>query len=694
MMRPDRSSRRRLVSFLVQGAVLAVGMLGAVAMLVPVSAAATTATTATAARQAVAVSGQVLDARILSTPRGASVVIPNGLRPIAGAKVSVAFPSGSTVTAVTNRAGTFTVARPAGTPAKAAAIVSVSAAAFGTWRETGVPVALPHGSHPILTVLLKASVQSQAYPRSPVITGRPGLGSGKLAPAPSASARAKPAQNGAANATSDGGCTGYFSNTQPPATILVDNVTTGTIQTYAFEYYVENVLPNEWISSWPASSLEAGAMAAKTYGWYWVNNWRGGELNGTCYDVQGGTTSAGCDVNYQCFIPGSAVSATTDAVENTWSVVAQQSGAVFDATYNSGYSSDTCGEDDGLPATGSEMSQWGTDACANDGYGWQQIFTTYYFPDVTFVTSGVLPLEVAFQANTGDLYFYNPATGGSENIHLGVAAYTSPAIADLPGGGFEVAFEANNTDDLYIYDSQSNTSWNTNLGMASETSPSIAASPDGGVEVAFEANTGDLYMYNPVTNGSYSAGLGMEAGTNPSIAAGATGGYEVAFESNTGELYMYNPVTNGSGGVNLGMAIGTSPAIAASPDGGYEVAFQANTGDLYMYDPQNNSSGSAGLGMMDATNPSIAADAAGDYEVAFQANTGDLYIYNPQTKGSVNAGLGMELDTDPAIAGSPGGGFEVAFQANTNDLYMYNPQTNGSGSVNLGMNVSTSPAMS
>jgi hypothetical protein len=310
------------------------------------------------------------------------------------------------------------------------------------------------------------------------------------------------------------------------------------------------------------------------------------------------------------------------------------------------------------------------------------------------ITSGVLPLEVAFQANTGDLYFYNPATGGSENIHLGVAAYTSPAIADLPGGGFEVAFEANNTDDLYIYDSQSNTSWNTNLGMASETSPSIAASPDGGVEVAFEANTGDLYMYNPVTNGSYSAGLGMEAGTNPSIAAGATGGYEVAFESNTGELYMYNPVTNGSGGVNLGMAIGTSPAIAASPDGGYEVAFQANTGDLYMYDPQNNSSGSAGLGMMDATNPSIAADAAGDYEVAFQANTGDLYIYNPQTKGSVNAGLGMELDTDPAIAGSPGGGFEVAFQANTNDLYMYNPQTNGSGSVNLGMNVSTSPAMS
>jgi len=102
------------------------------------------------------------------------------------------------------------------------------------------------------------------------------------------------------------------------------------------------------------------------------------------------------------------------------------------------------------------------------------------------ITSGTAPLEVAFQANTGDLYTYNPATNGSQNIGLGVAAYTSPAIADLPGGGFEVAFQANGTDDLYMYDSQTNTSWNTNLGMASESSPAIAASPDGGVEVAFE----------------------------------------------------------------------------------------------------------------------------------------------------------------------------------------------------------------
>lgn len=34
--------------------------------------------------------------------------------------------------------------------------------------------------------------------------------------------------------------------------------------------YVKDVLPNEWIDSWPIESLKAGAMAVKMYGWYHV----------------------------------------------------------------------------------------------------------------------------------------------------------------------------------------------------------------------------------------------------------------------------------------------------------------------------------------------------------------------------------------------------------------------------------------
>jgi hypothetical protein len=234
----------------------------------------------------------VFDARVLSTPRGASVVIPNGLGLIVGARVSVAFPSGTTVNTVTNRSGSFTVERPAGTPATASVTVSVHASGFGAWRETGVPAALPDGNYPILTVLLNVTVQSRAYPRNPTITGRPGPASGTGSPKParSPSARTAPAP-GSAYAPLAGGCTGYFSNTVAPATVRVDNVGTGTIQTYNFQYYVENVLPDEWIASWPDEALEAGAIAVKEYGWYWVNNWRGGSLNGTCYDIQGAPTA-------------------------------------------------------------------------------------------------------------------------------------------------------------------------------------------------------------------------------------------------------------------------------------------------------------------------------------------------------------------------------------------------------------------
>jgi hypothetical protein len=349
------SSRGWSFGLLATGAAVAIGV-GTAAVAAPVSAA------AAAKPRAVAVSGQVFDARVLSTPQGASVVIPSGLHLIAGARVSVTFPSGTTVNTVTNRSGRFTVGRPAGAPATATATVSVRAPGFGTWRETGVPAALPDGNYPVLTVLLKGSGESWAYPRNPTVTGRAGPASG--------TGIRRPARLTA-------GCTGYSSNTVAPATIRVDNVGTGTIQTYNFQYYVENVLPDEWISSWPDEALEAGAIAVKEYGWYWVNNWRGGSVSGTCYDVQGGTygntgLEADCDTNYQCFIPGTATAATDDAFDSTWPSLATRSGAIFETSYVAG--SYTCAVVDG-----NTMYQDGSYTCAyNDGYAWPRIITTFY----------------------------------------------------------------------------------------------------------------------------------------------------------------------------------------------------------------------------------------------------------------------------------------------------------------------------
>ena len=61
----------------------------------------------------------------------------------------------------------------------------------------------------------------------------------------------------------------------------------GRVDTLALEDYVKGVVPHEWISSWQAESLKAGAMAARSYAWYWVA--AGGKYS--CADVDDTTAS-------------------------------------------------------------------------------------------------------------------------------------------------------------------------------------------------------------------------------------------------------------------------------------------------------------------------------------------------------------------------------------------------------------------
>jgi surface antigen len=122
--------------------------------------------------------------------------------------------------------------------------------------------------------------------------------------------------------------------------------------------------------------------------------------------------------------------------------------------------------------------------------------------------------QEAFQANTGYLYTYSSASGGT-NLQQGMKAGTSPSIAALAGGGYEEAFQAN-TGNLIVYGPGGAT--NLQQGMMPGTSPSIAASPSGGWEVAFQANTGYLYTYSSASGGT-NLQQGMKAGTSPSIAS-------------------------------------------------------------------------------------------------------------------------------------------------------------------------------
>jgi hypothetical protein len=194
---------------------------------------------------------------------------------------------------------------------------------------------------------------------------------------------------------------------------------------------------------------------------------------------------------------------------------------------------------------------------------------------------------IAFQANTGSLW---SATG---DLRLGMMPGTSPAMARLPGGGYQIAFQAN-TGSLWTTGSLGTR--DLGLGMRSGTSPSIAAVA-GGYQIAFQANTGSLWTTGSL--GTRDLGLGMRSGTSPSIAAVA-GGYQIAFQANTGSLWTVGSL--GTGDLKLGMLAGTSPSIAAVA-GGYQIAFQANTGSLWTVGSLGTRN--LGLGLRAATSPSI-----------------------------------------------------------------------------------------
>ncbi|WP_217920141.1 peptidase inhibitor family I36 protein [Actinomadura sp. BRA 177] len=95
------------------------------------------------------------------------------------------------------------------------------------------------------------------------------------------------------------GCKTDGTNSKLPTTILVYRVSLNRVDRVSFKTYVKNVLPNEWITSWPSESLKAGAMAVKSYGWYWALHSTRKTSDGRCFDVYDTTSS-------QVYKPGSA----------------------------------------------------------------------------------------------------------------------------------------------------------------------------------------------------------------------------------------------------------------------------------------------------------------------------------------------------------------------------------------------------
>ncbi|MEU8263463.1 peptidase inhibitor family I36 protein [Micromonospora sp. NPDC048999] len=165
------------------------------------------------------------------------------------------------------------------------------------------------------------------------------------------------------------GCSTDGTNSKLPSTILVYRVSLGRVDRVDFKTYVKNVLPNEWVTSWPKASLEAGAEAVKSYGWYWALHSTRKTSGGQCYDVRD-------DTGDQVYKPSSALAATSAAVDSTWSTRMTRSGNILQAHYcaNTGCTG---------WVTGDWMSQNGSRDLANAGKNYQEILR-YYYSNVAF----------------------------------------------------------------------------------------------------------------------------------------------------------------------------------------------------------------------------------------------------------------------------------------------------------------------
>jgi hypothetical protein len=174
------------------------------------------------------------------------------------------------------------------------------------------------------------------------------------------------------SSTPPSGCKTDGTNSTLPSSILVYRVSLGRVDRVAFKTYVKDVLPNEWVSSWPAESLNAGAMAVKSFGWYWALHSTRKTSSGQCFDVYDNTSS-------QVYKPGSAVASTSAAVDRTWTTRMTRSGNILQAHYCSTTTACSGWVD------GDWMSQYGSRDQANAGKGYAAILRSYY-DDIALVS--------------------------------------------------------------------------------------------------------------------------------------------------------------------------------------------------------------------------------------------------------------------------------------------------------------------
>jgi len=153
------------------------------------------------------------------------------------------------------------------------------------------------------------------------------------------------------------------------------------VEQVEMEYYVKNVLPNEWLPMWNAEAYKAGAEAIREFAWYWVNH--GGKYPQYGADLDNSTES-------QVYKAGTGNNFTDSAVDAIWSQGWKKNGVIFQSHY--------CAGTPGSPAANCSfggMTQYGSQYLASvQGMNYQSILNYYYnspSPPIVYFT---LPPQV------------------------------------------------------------------------------------------------------------------------------------------------------------------------------------------------------------------------------------------------------------------------------------------------------------
>jgi hypothetical protein len=295
--------------------------------------------------------GAAHDATLRARVDGRVVSFATG-RPVVGAIVAIPDEGLRTTTASD---GTFAFADTlaAGRPFRRISAV-VTAPGFGSWTVRGLPL------RPGETLQLNAELRSRDWTHE--VRG-PETRSGSAE-------RALPSIQGGNT------CTGWDFDIVPPKTIRVYLHDDQLARKYDFYFYVTHVLPSEWIPSWDADALAAGAIAVKTYAWYRAMDGHAYSAGTSCADVTDSTAD-------QVFDPTYSYPTTDLAVYASMGSVLRRNGDIFLAQYWSGDGNNSPQDWKKCEpvTTGTfvgRMSQWGTQVCAQEGMLWPNITRVFY----------------------------------------------------------------------------------------------------------------------------------------------------------------------------------------------------------------------------------------------------------------------------------------------------------------------------